>query len=1134
MEGRRAPGKVRRRSSAALDQPEHLHLAGFDRRVVRDGGAVDEDRRLVEAKPRRAEHVPVGRIVGQVEFVCVAVDHVDTDAHGRHEADGRYQRGGVTGRGAGVPGVFNYGRRLPPSMSEATPEERGREVWIEKYRPQTLDEIKGQGRIVDRLQSYIESDDLPHLLFAGPAGIGKCVTGETPVLTNEGLAQIEDIVGEEDGFAQPTDDIHVLTLDDRGKFDYVSPSHTFSKRADDLLQVGTRDGSSMTVTPEHRLLVLNSAGFAWKTADSLDAGDRIARPLEAPLPDGHEELDWLSAMDGERTFVEVIDTFAREHDIPAEEDHVGKKRQVVAGLRAGHEISAIAESAGTTRKTVQHYRRQLSEVDLDEPSTTCSLEYLRELDVSRETLREHVRSIRYVTRYNHRSPPIRPPWEVTPDLATFVGLAVSEARIEDSRIKFYNTDEQLLDAFERTASEVFGLAVERGEQHGVPYRIVSSRTLVQFLRSCFGVVGDEGIGSGLLHADAQSRRAFLRAVFDAEGHVTEEGIVELTQRDGDLITLLSYLLAGIGVPSRRKREHKTATNGDGKQREYHTLYVSGSSALARFDERVGFGIDRKASRLRANTAREGNPNHDTVPVQQAVDNLCRALNLDKSSYVPPASDRGTSGRERYLAAVDRLADAASERVEAAQEVLGTLDRLDIRVDEAAGLPAAWAGGRSALTPVQTRRAIADETGIRSDRLLEYADGRRTPRARRAGLLLQEAGELDAVPATEPVQTALYDAVERLGVSYEQLADGTHLRGSDVGNLLTNEDREVASMARFGTVAERVRTVASRMLGDEVVTALSILDRLASADLYFDEVASVEPVDGDRRVYDLTVPETHNYVAGRVPTVVHNTTAATAIARELYGEEWRENFLELNASDERGIDVVRDRIKNFARASFGGYNYRIIFLDEADALTSEAQSALRRTMEQFSNNTRFILSCNYSSQIIDPIQSRCAVFRFSPLGDEAVAEEIRHIAETEGIDLTEDGVEALVYAADGDMRKAINGLQAAATTGDVVDEEAVFAITSTARPEEIEAMVHSALDGEFAAARGQLDELLTEAGIAGGDIIDQLHRSVWEFDLDDEAAVRVMDRIGEADYRITTGANEQIQLEALLASLARDR
>ena len=277
---------------------------------------------------------------------------------------------------------------------------------------------------------------------------------------------------------------------------------------------------------------------------------------------------------------------------------------------------------------------------------------------------------------------------------------------------------------------------------------------------------------------------------------------------------------------------------------------------------------------------------------------------------------------------------------------------------------------------------------------------------------------------------------------------------------------------------------------------------------------------------------HMLFAG--PAGVGKTTSAIAIARELYGENWEENFLELNASDERGIDVVRDRVKSFARTSFGGHGYRIIFLDEADALTSDAQSALRRTMEQFSNNVRFILSCNYSSQIIDPIQSRCAVFRFAPLPDEAVEQQVRTIATAEGIEVTDDGVEALVYVAGGDMRAAINGLQAAAVTGAVVDEEAVFEITSTARPEDIQEMVTLALDGDFTAARSKLDRLLTEEGIAGGDVIDQLHRSVWEFELEDEAAVRLLDRIGEADYRITEGANERIQLEALLAAVALDR
>jgi replication factor C small subunit len=268
-----------------------------------------------------------------------------------------------------------------------------------------------------------------------------------------------------------------------------------------------------------------------------------------------------------------------------------------------------------------------------------------------------------------------------------------------------------------------------------------------------------------------------------------------------------------------------------------------------------------------------------------------------------------------------------------------------------------------------------------------------------------------------------------------------------------------------------------------------------------------------------------------PAGIGKTTTAIAIAKETYGADWQEHFLELNASDQRGIDVVRGRIKDFARSSFGGHDYRIIFLDEADALTSDAQSALRRTMEQFSANTRFVLSCNYSSRIIDPIQSRCAVFRFTPLSDEAIVTQLRQIADEEGIELTEDGLDALAYAADGDMRKGINALQAAAVMGEAVDEDAVYAITSTARPEEVLDLVERAIEGDFLAARTQLETLLTDKGMAGGDVIDQLHRSVWDLDIDESTAVRLMNQIGETEFRIVEGADERIQLEALLASLA---
>jgi len=269
-----------------------------------------------------------------------------------------------------------------------------------------------------------------------------------------------------------------------------------------------------------------------------------------------------------------------------------------------------------------------------------------------------------------------------------------------------------------------------------------------------------------------------------------------------------------------------------------------------------------------------------------------------------------------------------------------------------------------------------------------------------------------------------------------------------------------------------------------------------------------------------------------PPGVGKTAAAISIVKEIFGETWRNNFIELNASDERGIDIIRHKVKDFARmAPLGEADFKVIFLDEADALTSDAQSALRRTMERYSATTRFILSCNYSSKIIEPIQSRCAVYRFKPLSKEAIANRIGYIAEQEGLEIAAGGMKAIEYVAGGDMRRAINALQAAALLGEKVDEDTIYRITSTARPEEIKEFIITALKGEFVAARGMLDDLLLSKGLSGEDVVVQIHRAMLDLELPDREKVRLIDRIGEIDFRMTEGANERIQLEALLAYFA---
>ncbi|HMK46931.1 MAG TPA: replication factor C small subunit [Methanocella sp.] len=266
-----------------------------------------------------------------------------------------------------------------------------------------------------------------------------------------------------------------------------------------------------------------------------------------------------------------------------------------------------------------------------------------------------------------------------------------------------------------------------------------------------------------------------------------------------------------------------------------------------------------------------------------------------------------------------------------------------------------------------------------------------------------------------------------------------------------------------------------------------------------------------------------------PPGVGKTACAVSLAREMYGEAWQSNFIELNASDERGIDVVRTSIKNFARtAPLGEARFKIIFLDEADALTSDAQSALRRTMERYATTCRFIISCNYSSRIIEPIQSRCAIYRFGPLTVHDITAGIHKIARHEHLKVDKGGIDSIIYVARGDMRRAINALQSAAAITSDITADVIYQTTSTAKPKEIEDMLKLALDGQFMDARNRLDELLITYGLSGSDIIDQIYRSMFELGLDEDVLVALVDRIGEADYRLTEGASERIQIETLLA------
>ncbi|XP_077379040.1 replication factor C subunit 5 [Festucalex cinctus] len=268
-----------------------------------------------------------------------------------------------------------------------------------------------------------------------------------------------------------------------------------------------------------------------------------------------------------------------------------------------------------------------------------------------------------------------------------------------------------------------------------------------------------------------------------------------------------------------------------------------------------------------------------------------------------------------------------------------------------------------------------------------------------------------------------------------------------------------------------------------------------------------------------------------PPGTGKTSTILASARQLYtGKEFNSMVLELNASDDRGINVVRGPVLSFSSTrTIFKKGFKLVILDEADAMTQDAQNALRRVMEKYTENTRFCLICNYLSKIIPALQSRCTRFRFGPLSPDQMVPRLRHVIQQESIDVTPDGMKALVTLSSGDMRRALNILQSTSMAHGSVSEDAVYTCTGHPLRADIANILDWSLNKDFTTAYKQILELKTLKGLALQDILTQVHLLIHRVDFPPSVRMDLLIKLADVEHRLASGTNEKIQLSSMVAA-----
>jgi len=892
------------------------------------------------------------------------------------------------------------------------------EIWIEKHRPKNFEDVIGQESIVRRIKAMVEQRSIPHLLFTGPAGSGKCVCSNTPVLDGDG-----NLLSIEESYNNKIDT--VMSLNKEGKITKNKISYFYKGFSKKIYNIKTNFGTNIDVTPEHPFLILKEGKLKWMEAKDMEKNIYIASP-----------------------------------EILERKNFVEKKLKIPVMFKEEEGCYFYFNKGRSSSK--------IKIPDLNE-------EYYE-----------------------------------------WLGMVFGDGNFRNASVRFYNTKNYMRNKFKKLSYKVYGNKIEIKEfMAKCPYiEIRKATTIVNLLEENLGYKlnrkksGIIKVPQELYISSLSNISSFIRGLYETDGSFYSS-CIEIASMSKELLIGLRYLLLNFGISSRIKEKR---------------ILVSGSLMLRLFRNKIKPTIKIPKDLTIDNT------NYDILSINKKdIFLLFKTFGISREEIgrgFEHIIDRGVGSRKRVQKFYLKLTDIIRKRIEIGIEAISALNNAKLQIEP------------NKLFSLLEKREIRRDIGIiREDRLKEYYNKKRVPNLKNYMRLIKRLYNMkmysnedyDKIINLLMFRKRVLRVLDTFKISYNEVGGRINIPPENINYILNNNGVSLQSLNILNGIFDVLKEIIeNKIFNEECINIIENINFLKEAKIVWDKIKDIRVKEGSV-VYDLNVEEVHNFIGGNSPLILHNTTLSLVIAKQLYGNSWKENFLELNASDDRGIDIVRNTIKDFARTKpIGDVSFKIIYLDECDSLTKEAQQALRRTMENYASVTRFILSCNYSSKIIDPIQSRCTIFRFRGIGKEEIFDYIDRISKQENLKVSKEAKEILYNESNGDLRRLLNILQSCSSISNKIDEKLIYEMVSEANPKEIRKIIEYAIKGEFLKSRSLLLDIMLKQGLSGLDVIKQIQKEVFELEINEKDKLKLIEKCGEIEFRMVEGSDEFIQLQALLA------